>query len=153
MRRNQKGFTLTELVVVIGILGLLASIAMPAYVGHTVKTRRATCMGELQGLAQQMERHFSSNSSYVSAIDGSAPAEPEIYPAQCPSDGSTPFYNLLVQEVDVTTYTLRADPISDTSQDADGYFELLSTGIKRWDRDNSGGIADPGEMCWSDDCE
>lgn len=41
MRRNETGFTLIELVVVIAIIGILSGIAVPAYNGYIEKSRRA----------------------------------------------------------------------------------------------------------------
>jgi len=39
MMKNQKGFTLIELMIVIAILGILVAIALPAYQDYTVRAR------------------------------------------------------------------------------------------------------------------
>ena len=51
MRREQRGFTLIELVIVIVILGLLAATALPRFIDLTSQARLASVQGIAGGLA------------------------------------------------------------------------------------------------------
>ena len=67
MRRNQKesGFTLLEIIIVIIIVGVLASLALPKFF-KTVEYSRATeAFASLNAVRQSMERCYLQRTSYV----------------------------------------------------------------------------------------
>lgn len=70
------GFTLIELMVVVGIIGILASIALPAYNDYTQRTRRAAGASCVAAVAQQAERFYTTNLTYTGFVANTAICEP-----------------------------------------------------------------------------
>ncbi|MCJ8274756.1 MAG: type IV pilin protein [Psychrosphaera sp.] len=65
--KNNKGFTLIELMIGVAIVGILASIAYPSYTDSLNRARRAEAMTELVRVANMQEQYFADNRTY--AID------------------------------------------------------------------------------------
>lgn len=67
-RQALAGFTLIEVLVAIAILGILATIAIPAYTEHLARGRRAEGRAALLATLQQEERFFASNNVYTANL-------------------------------------------------------------------------------------
>lgn len=74
MKRDTRGFTLIELMVVVSIIGLLASIALPRYAYLKERALVATMKSDLRNLVASQEGFYVSNNDYA----GRASAGPEI---------------------------------------------------------------------------
>jgi len=72
MKKNNKGFTLVELMIVIAILGILGSVAYPSYLSHVKKANRADGIDSLLALAGRMEEYYMNNDTYVGATVNAA---------------------------------------------------------------------------------
>ncbi len=61
------GFTLTEMVAVVALVGILASIALPSYRDHMVRGKIPDALTNLSSKRAQIEQYFQDNRTYVGA--------------------------------------------------------------------------------------
>ena len=64
----RKGFTLIELVVVVLIMGILASVAMPQYFKSVEKYRSAEAVDALSAIASAQERYYMKTGTYTEEL-------------------------------------------------------------------------------------
>lgn len=64
---TRRGFSLVELMIVVAILGILASIAVPAYNLSVLRAKRAEAPAILQGVGQSEVAYFNAHDAWVTA--------------------------------------------------------------------------------------
>src|SRR5262245_24954443 len=64
-RTSQRGVTLTELLVVLVIISILSTIAVPVYINHAERGRIATAQSEVKTIAEAEDACGSFHSFYV----------------------------------------------------------------------------------------
>lgn len=63
--KKPNGFTLIEVMVVVGILGILAAIAIPSYRDYVIRGKLAEAYSGLSALRTQAEQFFQDNRTYI----------------------------------------------------------------------------------------
>lgn len=135
-RSAMRGFTLIELMIVIGILGVLAAIAFPNYMEHMMKSRRNEAKTLLMDIAARQEQYFLDNRSYTNNFTNLG------YPTAASVTSEKGSYTVTVDPLTftATTYTLIAaagpaqvgDPCGDLTLDSEGVHGRSGTGDKCW---------------------
>lgn len=62
---NAQGFTLIELMIVVAIIGVLASVALPAYQGYVVKANTSTAVSNVNNLKTKIIEKYSFEGTLV----------------------------------------------------------------------------------------
>ena len=108
-----KGFTLTELLITVSIIGILAMIAVPAYKSQGQKTRRADAKVALTNAAQALERCNIQYDAYNSTSCSNTLAGGGTITTD---EG---FYTIAASTLTATTFTLTATPVAGAGQSDD----------------------------------
>ncbi|HZQ71587.1 MAG TPA: pilin [Burkholderiales bacterium] len=69
MVRNRAGFTLVELMVVVAIAGMLASVALPAYVGYTARAQVSEAADLLWAAKAPLAEYYTSSGRWPDALE------------------------------------------------------------------------------------
>lgn len=69
--KNERGFSLIELMVAVAVVGILAAVAIPSYRNHVLRGQTQEATAALAELRVKMEQHFQDNRSYVGYLDAS----------------------------------------------------------------------------------
>ncbi len=81
--QKEKGFTLIELLIVVAIIGIVAGIAIPRFLGARTVARVTRVFADMRTIADGLEMYFTDENIYPAAIDG---GELATYVTSIPKD-------------------------------------------------------------------
>lgn len=120
---NQYGFTLIELMITVAIVGILATVAYPAYTQYLIRANRAAAQAEMMDIANQQQQYLLTNRNYASktALEASGYALPS-------NVNSKYSYAIVIGTGAVPSYTLTFTPSG--AQTSDGNLVITNEGVK-----------------------
>ena len=136
-----RGMTLIELMVVVGVVATLASIAVPSYSRFVQQTNRTDATKTMQMAAQSLERCYSRSFKYT-ACNVSGTVMNNGSTMQTPNQ----LYTITFTIPDNQDYTLTAVPVAapQTTDTQCATFTLSSSGQQA----ATGSGSNPTKTCW-----
>ncbi len=108
------GFTLIELMLVIGVIAVLSAIAFPSYLEQVRKSRRGAVKADMVEYAQRAERQHSSSNTYAGYA---------LPYTVSPREGGTAYYILKV-DTTPSTFKITATPQGAQMKDSCGELSI-----------------------------
>lgn len=131
--RRQSGFTLLELMIVVAVIAILMSIAIPTYLRYSYRARRPDGQELLLRIANAQERYYATFNRYGS-LDEIGFEDPAI--------SEKKYYSATLPAVNSSTFTATAAPQGDQLKDDCGSLSIDAVGNK-----SSSGTTTNGS-CW-----
>lgn len=127
IRQHPQGFSLIEVLVVVSVLALLATIAYPAYQDQIRKTHRSEAKAALANAVARQEQFFLNNKTYTENLDASglhisSTTKGGLYAIQV----ATPTVNCPIDRC----YLIEAQPQASQTEDQCGILAVTSEGVR-----------------------
>lgn len=131
--RRQHGVTLIELMVVIAIIAIIGSVALPSYLSSVRKGRRVDASDAATGVLQAQERWRANNATYTTSLSSLNQSSTTV----------NGYYTQALSAATGTGYTLSFTPVASKGQGSDTGCTALVVTV------TNGNPAYTPAACWS----
>lgn len=112
MRDPASGMSLIELVVVVAIVAILTTAAIPAYRDHMLRAHRVEARSALLGLAAAQEIHFLQQNVYSTELEAAPPAGLGLQAVT-----ASGYYGIAIDSADGSTFRATATAQGNQARD------------------------------------
>lgn len=142
--KKQTGFTLMELMIVVTIIGILASFALPSYINHMRKARRSSVQALMMDASNREQQYLLDKRQYTSQFTDMSVKNSDFDCTTVATKCSNSYYDVTITVNSIIntgttfpSYTATAEPSFTITATAKGtqvkngpYVALDSTGAK-----------------------
>lgn len=151
--KNNSGFTLIELMIVVAVIAILAAIAYPSYQSYVKRKNRLETQTTMMEIAQKLQSYKLANGDFGSTNSTAGYAanpltNPKIYGKTVSPRSGTALYELTITNSPNSSWLITATPIVSAVQQDDGALTLTHTGTQCWykNKDDATGSC----LSWTD---
>jgi type IV pilus assembly protein PilE len=113
MQNKMRGMSLIELMVVVAIVALLATIAVPSYRQFLLRSHRAEAKSALLNLAAAQEKFYLQNNTYTDQLAAAPPAGLGL-----PATTANGYFTVAIGAADTDGFTATATAAGGQAQDS-----------------------------------